>query len=644
MHDRISERIFRRLAETEYRMKTTFLEQIDSPEDLKRLPDSAMQPLAEEIRAFLIEAAKKNGGHLASNLGVVELTLALHRVFDFSHDHLILDVGHQCYVHKLLTGRREAFGSLRRIGGLSGFTKRSESIYDCFGAGHSSTSLSAAVGFAEADYLKGSDAYTVAVVGDGAFTGGMIHEALNNCNPDRRMIIILNENEMSISKNIGAFARHIAKIRASAGYYRTKKTTGKLISHIPLVGKSLFRVLRRLKVALKNAMYGSNYFEDLGLYYLGPIDGNDYGKVKLLLQEAVSYGKSAVIHIKTRKGLGFEPAEHQPDLFHSVSAGALAQADGVLKTEKNFSARFGELLTDMARENEKICAVTAAMSEGTGLELFRKTFPSRFFDVGIAEEHALTFSAGLAADGMRPYFAVYSSFLQRGYDNLIHDIALQSLPVTVMADRAGLSAADGSTHHGIFDVSFLSGIPGVTLFAPVSFDSLEKALRFSASCEGLCAIRYANAAEDKAALMRFGKADARLSPRADYPETEKNGKRRILLTYGKILSEVCAAELALGETCGVILLESLMPCEQNARIIAGLLPAGNAELVFVEEGIRNGGAGMILHEELERIGALNGKSYRILALSQPFSPIRPGDSVYEAYGLSKADIIACFRE
>ena len=624
-------------------MKTTYLDQIDSPKDLKCLPDSAMQPLAEEIRDFLIDAAKKNGGHLASNLGVVELTLALHRVFDFTHDHLILDVGHQCYVHKLLTGRKKNFDSLRKIGGLSGFTKRSESIYDCFGAGHSSTSLSAAVGFAEADYLKGSDAYTVAVVGDGAFTGGMIHEALNNCNPDRRMIIILNENEMSISKNIGAFARHIAKIRASAGYYRTKKTTGKLISRIPLIGKPLFRGLRRFKIALKNAMYGSNYFEDLGLYYLGPIDGNDYGRVKLLLQEAVSYGKSAVIHIKTRKGLGFEPAEHQPDLFHSVSAGSIEQTGCLTKPEKNFSARFGELLTDMARKDEKICAVTAAMSEGTGLELFRNTFPARFFDVGIAEEHALTFSAGLAADGMRPYFAVYSSFLQRGYDNLIHDIALQSLPVTVVVDRAGLSAADGATHHGIFDVSFLSGIPGVTLLAPASFDSLEKALRYSSACENLCAIRYANASDAPCEVTRFGKTDDCLSPRADYSEAEKHEKSRIILTYGKILSEVCAAEAMLGETCGVILLESLMPCDRNAHIIAGLLPDGKAELVFAEEGILNGGVGMILHEELERIGALDGKSYRILALSQPFSPIRPSSNVYQAYGLSASDIVACFQ-
>ena len=599
-----------------------------------------MKPLAEEIRYFLIENAKQNGGHLASNLGVVELTLALHRVFDFSHDHLIFDVGHQCYVHKLLTGRRDRFDTLRKLGGLSGFTKRSESSYDCFGAGHSSTSLSAAIGFTEADHLRNSDAYTVAVVGDGAFTGGMIHEALNNCNPNRRLIIVLNENEMSISKNIGAFARHIAKIRASAGYYRTKKTTGKLILRLPLLGKPLFRILKRCKIALKNAMYGSNYFEDLGLYYLGPVDGNDYAKVKLLLQEAVSYGKSAVIHIKTKKGMGYKPAENQPDLFHSVSAGNFYHTCDAQK--KNFSAYFGELLTEMAQHNGKICAVTAAMSEGTGLEPFRKTIPERFFDVGIAEEHALTFSAGLASNGMRPFFAVYSSFLQRGYDNLIHDIALQVLPVTVVIDRAGLSTADGATHHGVFDVSFLCGIPGVTLYAPVSFDSLKKALQISSECANLCAIRYANSVEDPIVSERFGEADDRLMPRADYSEKERNGKRKILLTYGRILTEVCTAEQRLGTACGVILLEALMPSIPVAAKIASLLPDGEAELVFVEEGIRNGGAGMILHEELERIGALSGKTYKILALEQPFSPVRESNCVYEAYGLSASDIADCF--
>ncbi len=610
-----------------------YLKKIDSPADLKALPEEAMGPLAAEIRQFLIENVTVTGGHLASNLGIVELTLALERALDLPKDHLIFDVGHQCYVHKLLTGRRERFPELRRIGGLSGFTRRSESEYDCFGAGHSSTSLSAAIGFAEAERIRGSDAYTVAVIGDGAFTGGMIHEALNNCRRDLRLIIVLNENEMSISKNIGTFATALARLRSSREYYKTKNVTTRALRKIPLIGGPLFRGIRKVKQTVKNVFYGSNYFESLGLYYLGPADGNDFSKVSILLNEAMDYGKSCVIHLKTRKGMGCESAMKEPAKYHSVPPAASTASAG-----DNYSAAFGRLLCSLASENDRVCAVTAAMTEGTGLTDFRRTYPDRFFDVGIAEEHALTFSAGLAANGMRPFFAVYSSFLQRGYDNLIHDIALQRLPVTVCIDRAGLSAADGATHHGVFDAAFLSAIPGFRLYAPSSFDSLEWALRLASAGDCPCAIRYPNRGEVPGLADAFGTSDERLSARADYPVGERDKKKLVMITYGPLVGNVLAAEKALGPDVGVILLESLLPIRESAEDVRRLLPAG-VPVLFAEEGVRAGGIGMSLKEAL---GC--GRDFGVLAVEDPFTVRRVSADVCDAYGIGTGDILAAAKE
>lgn len=604
-----------------------YLKGISSPADLKKLPVKAMGPLAAEIRSFLVENVTKTGGHLASNLGIVELTLALERNLDLPKDHLIFDVGHQCYVHKLLTGRREQFSDLRKIGGLSGFPKREESVYDCFGTGHSSTSLSAAIGFAEAEKRKGSGAYTVAVIGDGAFTGGMIHEALNNCLKDLRLIIVLNENEMSISKNIGSFAEALAKIRTSEQYYKTKNTTAQVIKKIPVVGEPAFLGIRKVKQTVKNAIYGSNYFESLGLYYLGPADGNDYEKTEVLVKEAMAYGKSCVIHVKTKKGMGYVPAMKEPSRFHSVPPASKRKTNGV-----TYSAFMGETLRTLADKDKKICAVTAAMSEGTGLELFRTAHPDRFFDVGIAEEHALTFSAGLAANGMKPFFAVYSSFLQRGYDNLIHDIALQRLPVTVCIDRAGLNGSDGPTHHGVFDVSFLSAIPGFTLFSPVTYRGLKNALTIASGSSAPCAIRYPNGTEPEGIEERFGKTDAALSPRADFQPGE--AKAVIFITYGRIVTEVMKAEEKIGESAGTVLLEKLMPYSETAGKLAPYLK-GCKKVIFVEEGVLSGGAGMNLGSCLSL-----GKRYRVLAPADPFRPVRSSDSVFDAYGIGTDDIVS----
>ena len=591
-----------------------FLPVIHTPEDLRALPLDTVPALCREIRELLVRTVTENGGHLASNLGAVELSVAMHRVFDCPRDHFIFDVGHQSYVHKLLTGRYEQFHTLRRGGGISGFTKRSESEYDCFGAGHSSTSLSAALGFAQGDRMSGSDAFTVAVVGDGAFTGGMIHEALNNVTPGLRLIIIINENEMSISKNIGRFATHMARLRRKSGYFKTKKGITRFLKRIPLVGEPMFRAVRDTKKAFKNAMYGSNYFEDLGLYYLGPADGNDYEAVEALLTEARKLNDSVVIHLKTRKGKGYAPAEADPGKYHGMSpAGSVS--------EENFSHRLGEILIEEARRDDRICAITAAMSEGTGLESFRAARPDRFFDVGIAEEHAMTFAAGLAADGYRPVTAIYSSFMQRGYDQIIHDIALQSLPVLMCIDRAGLNAGDGATHHGIFDVSFLSAIPNVTIYTPVTFAGLAVSVRTALEAGTPAAIRYPNGGEDARIRDTFyaDGAPADVSVRESNPENHAV-PAAVIVTHGRIVREALTARERLaaeGIPVGILLCEYLKPYGKLASEIAARLPA-KVPLLFAEEEIRAGGFGMMLTDALRRSGALEGHPYSILATDDSF--------------------------
>ena len=608
---------------------TPILDRISSPEDLRKIPEKEIPQLAREIRDYLIETVTKTGGHLASNLGVVELTLALHRVFDTPNDRLIFDVGHQSYVHKLLTGRRDRFDSLRTPGGLSGFTRREESEYDPFGAGHSSTSVSAALGFAEADRLQGRDIFTVAVIGDGAFTGGMVHEALNNCAKDRKMVIVLNENEMSISRNIGAFARHIAKFRTSKRYRRAKKDTGSILRHIPLLGRGIFHAVRGVKKAIKNLMFSSNYFEELGLYYIGPVDGNDYGAVERALIAAKEQGEPALVHVRTVKGKGCPEAEADPRSFHSIHPGE--------KPERTFSQAFGEWLTAEGEKDPRVVAVTAAMGVATGLEPFAARFPERYTDVGIAEEHAMTYSAGLAAGGLIPYVTVYSTFLQRAYDNVLHDVALQGLPVRLIIDRAGLAKSDGPTHHGIFDVAFLSHVPGIKLFAPVTFGSLSAILDLTKDDQGPVAVRYPNAGEDPAVVSAFF-SDGNYGAPFVRSDGEKDPVAAIVC-YGGLASEVLKAKEMLGERgirVTVILLEQLKPYDETAKERAALLPSG-VPVVFVEEGIFDGGASMILSERL-RETAEQTPPIRVLAIKDRFaSPDEPCD-LYGWLGLDAAGI------
>lgn len=612
--------------------KYPLLSKINSPSDLRKLPESSMPELCQEIRRFLVENVKNTGGHLASNLGVVELTVAFHRIFDSPNDRLIFDVGHQSYVHKLLTGRRDRFDTLRVPGGLSGFTKRSESEHDPFGAGHSSTSVSAALGFAAADKIMGNENYTVAVLGDGAFTGGMIHEALNNCKSDLKLIIILNENEMSISRNIGGFAKYIAKVRASHGYNKAKNKAKDIIGSIPLVGKPLYNAARDTKQFVKNSLYSSNYFEEMELFYIGPGDGNDYENTRRLLLDAKQKGVSVIVHLKTKKGKGYAPAEAEPNKYHGILPKGQVE-------QLNYSHVMGKKLAEMAKENGRICAITAAMCESTGLAEFKSKYPDRFFDVGIAEEHALTFAAGLAAAGMRPFFAVYSSFLQRGYDNIIHDIALQRLPVCILIDRASFAGSDGPTHHGIYDISMLSAVPDMTLFSPMSFVSLGAALDICSALDAPSAVRYPNSAENKKIMGSFD-FDGRLLPKID--RDGESVPSTLIVTYGKLTAEALEAEniiRASGMDAATVMLEQLMPYRDVAQALCKKIK-GAKHIIFAEESIRAGGVGMMLCDTLRKYHAeeISDMRFDILAIDDGFVCGELGKTLCQSAHISAEDI------
>lgn len=610
-----------------------YLDKINSPADLKCLQEDEIAPLAEEIRHFLVEKVENNGGHLASNLGVVELTIAIHRVFDIPKDHLIFDVGHQSYVHKIITGRKDSFDELRQGGGLSGFTKRSESDCDCFGAGHSSTSISAGLGFAHADKMLNNDASTIVLLGDGAFTGGMVHEALNNCQRDLKLIIILNENEMSISKNIGSFAKVLTKLRLRKSYVNTKAITRRILTAIPLIGKPLLRLLRNTKKRIKDLFYGSNYFENFGLFYIGPIDGNDEKQVEDALRIAKNTNESVLIHVNTIKGKGYEPAEKDPGKYHGISP------KNAKPQLSNFSNEFGKCMLNLAENDEKVCAITAAMLDGTGLSSFSEKYPSRTFDVGIAEEHALTFASGLAAEGMKPYFAVYSTFLQRSYDQIIHDMALQNLPVKICIDRAGLNASDGPTHHGIYDVAMLSHVPNITLYAPATYEALRATMKLVNELDAPCAIRY-NKGEEKEEIVRefYSKDVGSLGIKTNFVSSEELDA--IVITHGAIACEAIKAKEILktkGINLGIILAERIMPYSNLVDDILEVLPNKSMPVVTLEEEIKAGGFGMMLLDKLNREPIMKNKKPYIIALENTFAD-KYGKSIYKSFGLDAESI------
>ena len=472
------------------------LSQIKDPADIRGLSREECEELADDIRTKIIQTVSQNGGHLSSNLGVVEITLALHRVFDTPTDKILFDVGHQAYAHKLITGRYVAFDTLRTSGGLSGFPRRCESVYDCFEAGHASTAISAALGFARARDARGEKHHVVAVVGDGALTGGMCYEALNDCgNSKTRLILVLNDNEMSIAQNVGALSKHLSSLRASVGWNSTKKRVKSRLNRIPVLGQPLYRIIHTTKRMIKSIFVDEGFFSALGFRYLGPIDGNNLAAVESMLRQAKQLDEPVVIHCATKKGYGYNRAERQPEDFHGTPPFLVETGEFSAGSRRANGEVAMRTLVDLARKDSRIVAVTAAMPLGTCTHLFEQAFPTRHFDVGIAEEHAVTMCAGMASGGLRPFFFVYSTFLQRGYDQVLHDVCIQNLPVVLMLDRAGISNEDGQSHQGLYDFAYLRHIPHMTVLAPADADELEAMIPAALRLGAPCAIRYPKNAE-----------------------------------------------------------------------------------------------------------------------------------------------------
>ncbi len=596
-------------------MDFKYLGKINSPEELKKLNNKEAELLCEEIREELINTVSQNGGHLASNLGIVELTVALHRVFSSPEDPIIFDVGHQCYPHKMLTGRYDRFRTIRTEGGLSGFMRPDESEHDPFVTGHASNSLAAAYGIYNAKKLQGKDCFGVAVIGDGAMTGGLALEALNNIGASsKNFIVVLNDNKMSISGNVGSVSAHLSKIRTKPGYYVFKGLTQRALRKIPLIGRGLYSFASKLKRALKNVIYRDSLFEGLGFKYLGPVDGHDLEELENVLQIAKSLDKPCIVHTMTVKGKGFALAENEPSDYHGVSAFDIN--NGVIKANTDFSQICGKTLCELAEKDGKICAITAAMGSSTGLSEFSERYPERFFDVGIAEEYATTFAAGLAKGGMKPYFAVYSTFLQRAYDEIIHDTAIEGLPVRFLVDRSGIVGEDGETHQGVFDVAFLTSIPGMTIYSPASYKELEGLIRTSADSDKMIAIRYPRGKEEIS--FDFSKADFTVF---------KNEGKIAVVSYGRLSSDMLKAQSAFnskGIKVDFIKLNKIFPISE--KLIDTL--SQYKKLLFFEEGIKNGSVS-------EHIAARLGRPCRITAIEEEFIK---GMSVKAALKLNHLDL------
>ena len=563
--------------------ETISLAELSLPEDLKKLSVRQCESLCAEIRNMLISTISNNGGHLASNLGVVELTMALHRCFISPEDKIIWDVGHQTYVHKILTGRAERFPTIRKENGISGFPKPEESSHDIFISGHSSTSVSVACGVAEAMKLQNRDNYTIAVIGDGAMTGGMFYEAMNNAGKERRsnMIVILNDNDMSISRNVGALAKHLTNLSNSEQYISTKKNVKDTLNAIPVLGKPVAKGIKNTKDAVKYKILDrSSWFENMGFTYLGPVDGHNLSELEKIMKKAKYYHKPVVIHVKTKKGKGYEPAEKNPGGYHGISKFDIETGNPEVSADKCYSTVFGKELVRLAEKDDRICAVTAAMKYGTGLQFFSKRFPKRFYDVGIAEQHAVTFCGGLASMGQIPVFAVYSSFLQRAYDQLIHDVSIGKLHVILGIDRAGVVGEDGETHQGLFDVPMLTTIPDAVIYSPSCYEELKLCMKKAVYAnKHLTAVRYPRGAEE-------------VSFNRDYLSTEylfvrRNNSDTLIVTYGRLYNEVYKAQCILsgnGINCDILKLTKIYPL---SRDITGEMK-NYKRIVFFEESMGNG--------------------------------------------------------
>lgn len=581
----------------------SILDKIRKPNDIKRLNKSEYPVLAQEIRDFLLGHVSRTGGHLASNLGTVELTMALHLVLDFPVDKLVWDVGHQAYTHKLLTGRKEEFEHLREFGGMSGFPKQYESPCDCFDTGHSSTSISAALGFAEAKEIMGTDESVVAVIGDGALSGGLAYEALNNmARLKSSMVVVLNDNEMSISENVGGMSHYLNKIRSAQAYNEFKAGVENTILRIPIAGHDIALSVKRSKDSIKHLLVPGMFFEDMGITYIGPIDGHNIQQMVESLVSAIELQRPVVVHVKTIKGKGYSYAEKHPCYFHGVGPFDLTTGKVKEKKEKPaYTDIFARKILSLAAKNQKVVAITAAMAEGTGLKRFREQYPERFFDVGIAEQHAVTFAAGLAAAGMIPVVAVYSSFLQRAYDQILHDVCIQKLHVIFAIDRSGLVGADGSTHQGIFDISYLSEIPNMTILSPKNRYEMEATFNFAYEWNGPVAIRYPRGTacdewKEFQAPMEWGKS-----------EILHKGSGIAILAVGNMLEEAQKVYDILKD-------KGLEPTLVNVRFVKPLdcklleeLERTHSLICTMEENVRSGGYGQAAGAYLKEAGSGNAE-------------------------------------
>ena len=563
------------------------LERINKANDIKNLNWDELEVLAAEIRQFLVEKVSENGGHLASNLGVVELTMAMHMIYDLPEDKMIWDVGHQAYTHKILTGRKEGFDSLRKFEGMSGFPKRNESDCDSFDVGHSSTSIAAGLGYVEAREILGESYNVVSVIGDGSLTGGMAYEALNNASHLKsNYVIILNDNNMSISENVGGMSRYLDGIRTANVYNELKKGVTDTLNRIPGVGKNIVSSIRKTKNSIKQLFVPGMLFEEMGITYLGPVDGHDLKALCRTLKEAQKMNHAVLVHVLTKKGKGYAPAEQFPSKFHGIGPFDIETGNTLeIKEKDTYTDVFGKVMYKLGEQEERLVAITAAMKDGTGLTGFQKKYPERFFDVGIAEEHAVTFAAGLAAAGMKPVFAVYSAFLQRGYDQIVHDVCMQKLPVIFAIDRAGLVGSDGETHQGAYDMAYLNHIPNMTILSPKNKWELADMLRFAVQHDGPIALRYPRGTaydglQEFRSPIEYGKSEM------IYEESDI-----AILSVGHMMEESYKVWKKLkekGYSCTLVNARFVKPMDTD---MLHKLAETHKMFVTIEEGIANGGFG-----------------------------------------------------
>lgn len=609
-----------------------FLDRVNSPDDIKKLSLDELNELADEIRNFLIDKVSKTGGHLASNLGVVELTIALHRVFNSPSDKIVWDVGHQSYVHKIITGRKDQFDTLRKLGGLSGFPKANESEHDAFDTGHSSTSISAALGIAKARDLKKETASVIAVIGDGAMTGGMAFEALNNAGRfPNNFIVILNDNEMSISKNVGGMSKYLSKIRTEPFYFKVKEDIDFMLNKIPAIGKSAAKALGRVKGSIKYMIMPGIIFEELGFKYLGPVDGHNITEIEKLLNIAKTIKGPVLIHACTQKGKGYTYAEENPHVFHGIAPFEIETGEVLANNGPGYSEIFGRELSKIAQNDESVVAISAAMPHGTGLDLFSKKFPERFFDVGIAEQHAVTFAAGLARNGIKPVVALYSSFLQRAYDQVIHDVAIQKLHVVFAIDRAGIVGEDGETHQGIYDISYLSHIPNMTILAPCDYTEFALMLKYAIEeHKGPVAIRYPRGkGADKlvdSQPIKFGKAML-VREGSDITIAAVGNKMDTALKVADMLE-------SMDISCDVIYSRFIKPIDEKVLLNSAIK---TRRVITIEDNAIVGGFGSRVLETMNQKG-INIKT-KMFGYPDQFIPHGSKNELQNIYRLDEQSIV-----